>query len=107
MKKNIESIAKRFDKVMDSIGCEHLCITDENSEVLSRREAYGIDHITIKWMRKEAEYWLSCYYDEDNCRCNERHDSPEDYKIWVSETGKLKRLIKALEQYDEEIVVVE
>lgn len=58
-------------------------------------------------MVAEADYLLSCYYEEGNCRCDDRHLSKEDYKIWVSETGMLKRFINAYEPFIKDMICEE
>jgi hypothetical protein len=58
-------------------------------------------------MVAEADYWLSCYYESGNVRNDFRFDSADDYKVWLSETGKLKRFIKAYEPFIEEIECTE
>lgn len=107
IKKKYANIVKRYNKVMNTIGCEHVTLAP-GSEVLNRRDYYGITgKVTIGWLKKEVAYWLECYYDEDNCRCNERHDGKEAYKLWVSETGYLKRLLAALEKYSDDTIIEE
>lgn len=98
-------IIKRWDRIMSDIGCEHLTIEDSLSEITKIPEHYNVQKgISVAWMTKEAEYWLSCYYESGNVRCDDRADEPE---IWRSETGKLKRLITFLKKFDESIIVWE
>ena len=107
-------IVKRWNELMWTMGLEHEELpTSPNddlqfSEAAIERKYYGIeDGVTYGYFINELEYWLSCYYEEGHCRCDDRFLSKEDYKIWVSETGKLKRFIKALEKYDpDEIVII-
>lgn len=106
MKINNAKIVKRWDDVMYSIGCEHISINEKLSELESHKDYYGIEEgITIDWMLGEAKYWLSCYYENGNVRCDDRFEDEYAYKTWVSETGKLKRLIAKLEAMDDELVV--
>jgi len=100
-KANTTTIVKRFNKTMEAIGCDHLMV-EKGGEIFENPRYYGVEagRVTVEWMKKEAKYWLSCYYEDGNCRADDRHDSREAYKTWVSETGRLKRLIKALEMYD-------
>ena len=103
--KDYEKLVKRFNDVMDSIGCEYLTINTHLSELDSKRDYYNLeDGISIAWLKNEAKYWLSCYYEDGHCRAEDRYESPESYKIWKSETGKLKRLIAFLEKYDDIII---
>lgn len=100
IKKEYKKICKRFDDVMWDIGCEYLTLSDGKSEVFSDRRYYNVEHgVTLQWMADEADYWLSCYYEPGHCRCDDKHDGKEGYKIWLSETGKLKRLIKAIKKF--------
>jgi hypothetical protein len=103
-------LVKRWNSVMEDIGCEHITINTRLSELESNKAYYQIeDGISIGWMISEAEYWLSCYYESGNVRCDDRFYDEDCYKTWVSETGKLKRLIARLEKmYDEicEFIVI-
>lgn len=110
IKKEYLKIAKRFDRIMWDLGIEYLCVvkaTDGDcSSIYDDRKYYDIeDGVTIGWMQREAEYWLSCYYEPGHCRCDDKHEGKDGYKVWVSETGKLNRLIKALEKYDATAVI--
>ena len=101
-----KKLVNRWNKVMNSIGCEHLTIDNSCSELETKKKHYDVeDGIDIGWMYSEAEYWLSCYYEVGNVRCNDRFFGEEEYKIWVSETGMLKRLIKKLESMENCMVV--
>lgn len=108
MKINNEKIVNRFNDVMDFICCEHVTIGTRLSELEDKKEYYQVENgISIDWMISEAEYWLSCYHESGNVRCDDRFIDEENYKIWVSETGKLKRLIARLEKMDKNIIVAE
>lgn len=77
------------------------------SEVASMRKYYGVeDGVTYGYLKGNLKYWLSCYYEHGHCRYEDRLEDKESYKTWVSETGKLKRFIKALEKYDDDEVVI-
>lgn len=101
MKINNEKIVARWDDVMYDIGLEHHTINTELSELEGNKRYYGIEFGISKrrmlWMAKEA---LSWYYEEGNVRCDDRFLGEDEYKMWKSETGKLKRLIAALEKLD-------
>lgn len=101
-----EKIVKRWDSVMNDIGCEHITINTRLSELEHHKTYYGIENgITIDWMLEEAKYWLSCYYESGNVRCDDRFIDKDCYKMWVSETGRLKRLIDKLGSMEDEIIV--
>ena len=103
---NNQKIVKRWNSVMNNICCEYLTIGTTLSELEYHKEYYGIeDGISINWMLKEARYWLSCYYESGNCRCDDRFLDADNYKIWVSESGMLKRLIARLEKMEDTIIV--
>lgn len=107
MKVNNQKLINRWNDIMNDIGCEHLTIGTRLSELETKKEYYDVENgITIKWMLHEAEYWLSCYYEVGHCRCDDRFEGKEEYKSWVSETGRLKRLISSLKKMDN-IVVAE
>lgn len=106
MKINNAKIVKRWDSVMYSICCEHVSINEELSELEDHKDYYGIEEgITVGWMLDEAKYWLSCYYENGNVRCDDRFGDEDAYKTWVSETGKLKRLIARLATMEDELIV--
>ena len=91
---------------MNSICCEYITIDTELSELEFHKTYYDIeDGISVDWMLNEAEYWLSCYYESGNVRCDDRFYGEDEYKIWVSETGMLKRLIARLKKMDDCMVV--
>lgn len=105
MKINNQKIVNRWNSVMNSIGCEYLTIDERLSELEFNKEYYDVkDGISIGWMLKEAKYWLSCYFEGGNVRCDDRFIDEDNYKIWVSETGKLKRLIARLEEMEDAII---
>ena len=101
-----EKIVKRWNSVMYDIGCEHVTINTRFSELEDHKAYYSIENgITIGWMFDEASYWLSCYYESGNVRCDDRFIDKDFYKIWVSETGRLKRLIDKLGSMEDETIV--
>ena len=107
MKINSPQIIKRWNSVMYDIGCEHVTIDTRLSELETHKEYYSIlDGISIGWMLEEAKYWLSCYYEEGNVRCDDRFYDEDCYKIWLSETGKLKRLIAYLDKMEKSWKIV-
>ena len=101
-----QKIVNRWNKVMYNIGCEYLTIGERFSELEEKNEYYGVEGgISVKWMLKEAKYWLSCYYESGNVRCDDRFIDEDNYKIWLSESGMLKRLIARLEKMENGIIV--
>ena len=96
---NMERALKRYNDVMYDVGYEHSTIGTSFSE--------NTENWNLRDMVAEADYVLSCYYEPGHARCEDRHLSSDDYKMWVSETGKLKRFIKAYEPFIEELVCFE
>ena len=107
MKVNNTKLANRWNDLTNDIGLEHLGIGTNLSELETNKQYYGVENgITTEWLLKEAKYWLSCYYETGHCRCDDRFEGETEYKVWVSETGRLKRLIATLEKM-ENILIVE
>lgn len=95
---NNKKLINRWNSVMNDVGCEHVTIGTELSELEVHKKYYEtFDGISLNWMIREAKYWLSCYYEEGNVRCDDRFYDADSYKMWLSETGKLKRLISKME----------
>ena len=107
MKINNEKLVKRWNNVMNDIGCEYLTIGGSLSELDCHKTYYGIEKgISVEWMLKEAKYWLSCYFEDGNVRCDDRKLGEEEYKVLLSESGKLKRLIERLRK-ESNVMIVE
>lgn len=103
---NNQTLVKRWNNLMNDLCLEYLTIGTTLSEIESDKKYYGTENgITVSWMLKEAKYWLSCYYETGHCRCDDRYLGKEEYKEWVSETGRLKRLISSLEKMEDDLVV--
>ena len=108
IRKEYRKICERFDDVMDYIGCGHIATMRETSELYCCRGDYGLmDGITLSWMLKEAEYWLSCYYEEGNVRCDDRFEGKDAYQAWLAETGRLKRLVAVIRRCGDLEVCIE
>ena len=106
-------IVKRWNGIMYDIGLEHEELptsSDDDlfySEIARERKYYNVeDGVSYGYMKGEMEYWLSCYYEPGHCRYEDRLEDEDCYKTWVSETGKLKRFIKALGKYDPDEMVI-
>ena len=106
MRINNQKIVNRWNSVMNDIGCEHVTINTRLSELEIHKDYYEVESgISVDWMKNEAKYWLSCYYESGNVRCDDRFYGEDCYKIWVSETGRLKRLIAKLESMEDSMIV--
>lgn len=106
MKINNQKIVARWDDIMNCICCEHLTINTSLSELEKDKRYYGVEEgISTEWLIKEAKYQLSCYYETGHCRCDDRFLGEAEYKVWVSETGRLKRLIATLEKMENSMIV--
>lgn len=91
---------------MCDICLEYLSIGTKFSELEINKEYYGLEEgITTDWMIEEAKYQLSCYYEDGHSRCDDRFLGEYEYKVWVSESGKLKRLISTLEKVKSILIV--
>lgn len=100
-----QKLINRWNSVMNDVGCEHVTIDTRLSELESHKEYYGIvDGISVDWMYEEAGYWLSCYYEEGNVRCDDRFYSKDSYKVWLHESGRLKRLCDRLAKMENKMV---
>ena len=103
---NNQKLVNRWNSVMNDIGCEHLTIGTRLSELEEHKQYYDIENgISVGWMFSEASYWLSCYYEEGNVRCDDRFCGKDSYNMWLSETGRLKRLIAKLEKLEDDMIV--
>ena len=104
---NNKRIISRWNSVMNDICCEHVTINTKLSELEAHKDYYEVRNgISVEWMIEEAKYWLSCYFEDGNARCDDRFYDKDCYKMWLSETGKLKRLIAKLESMDEDEMVL-
>lgn len=106
MKIYMLKLVDRWDKLMNSIGCEHITINTKLSELEVDKKYYNTENgITVKWMLKEAKYWLSCYIEAGNSRYDDRKMGVEAYKLWVSDRAKLARMVVKLERMEDAVVV--
>ena len=97
MKKlNMQSAVKRYNGIMMDICAEHCTIGTQFSE--------DTENWNLRDMVAECDYWLSCYYEKGNVRFDMIQD---DRKLWLSETGKLKRFIEAYEPFIRNMVCTE
>lgn len=81
---NIQSAIKRYNNIMESLGYEHNTIGTEFSE--------STEGWNLRDMVAECDYVLSTYYESGHANADMKK---EDYNVWRSETGKLKRFIEA------------
>lgn len=96
---NMEKALKRYNDIMYDVGYEHSTIGTRFSE--------NTENWNLRDMVAEADYLLKCYYETGHCRCDDRFLGEEEYKIWVSETGKLKRFIKTYEPFIVDMICFE
>ena len=90
-KKRMETALKRYNSIMYDVGCEYNTIGEIYSE--------NTENWNLRDMVAECDYLLMCYYEEGNVRCDDRFLGKEEYKMWIHETGILRRFIKAYEPY--------
>lgn len=92
---------------MSNIGYEHYCIGEEESELEARKDNYCVENgITKEWMKTRVKCILEDYYCGDSVRCTDRFRGDEEYKIWKSETGMLKRLLARLDKTEDGFIVI-
>ena len=92
MKKlNIERATKRYNDIMYLLCYEHNTIGTNFSE--------NTENWNLRDMVAECDYVLSTYFESGHINHDVKYESPEGYKMWVSETGKLKRFINAYEPF--------
>lgn len=90
-KLDMQKVTKRYNDLMYSVGCEHCTIGTRFSE--------NTEGWNLRDMVAECDYLLSCYFEPGHCRYEDRLESKESYKIWLSEKGMLKRFIDRLAPY--------
>ena len=94
---NMFSAIRRYNDLMERLGYEHSTIGTKYSE---DTEAWN-----LRDMVAEADYTLSCYYEEGHCNEEMRHSFyEEERKMWRSEVGRLKRFIEAYEPFIGDLV---
>lgn len=96
---NMERAISRYNDIMWNCGYEHSTINTKLSE--------NTENWNLRDMIAEADYLLSCYYETGNVRCDDRFLGEEEYKIWRSETGMLKRFIDAYKPFVENMICTE
>lgn len=107
MKIHSKKTVNQWNDLMCDLGLEYLMITD-TSELVTNKEYYNItENISAEWMIEELNYWLSCYYEEGNCRCDDRLLGKEEYNTWKYETQSIKKLITFLKRLSDDYIVVE
>ena len=87
---NMESVIKRYNKLMNTIGKEHRTIGTVFSQ--------GTENFNIADMVNEAEYWLDAFKNE-----GPGSNDSDEVKIWKSELGKLSRFIETYKSLTEGI----
>lgn len=91
-KLNMETAIKRYNKLLNELNYEHHTIGTRFSE--------GTEGWNLRDMVAECDYILSCYYEAGHCNNDMRYsEDMEERKMWMSETGKLKRFIEKYKPY--------
>lgn len=94
----MKSVIKRYNNLMSELCYEHLTI----GTVLSEET----ENWNIRDMVAECDYILSTYYEDGHANGDLRYGSEDEKKAWKSETGKLKRFIKAYEPFIDGVICV-
>lgn len=97
--RQLASALKKYNEIMCILGYEHCTIGDVLSE--------GTENWNLRDMVAECDYILSTYYESGHANCDMRYESPECRKMWISETGRLKRFIAHWEPYITEMTCYE
>jgi len=92
---NMKRAIERYNDIMGIIGYEHNQIGTCFSE--------NTENWNLRDMVAECDYTLSTYYEDGHCNCDMRYGEEDEKKMWRSETGKLKRFIKAYEPFIEDM----
>ena len=89
-----EKAVKRYNDMMFDLCREYLTLGTNYSQ--------GTEGWNIRDMVAEADYTLSCYFEDGNANA-ELRDSDDEYerKMWRSEVGKLTRFINYYKPYIE------
>jgi len=92
MKKvNMGKAIERYNSLMEMICWEHNTIGTRFSE--------DTENWNLRDMVAECDYALSTYYEVGHVNEEMRTGDADDRKCWRSETGKLRRFIKAYEPF--------
>lgn len=94
---NMSKAIQRYNDIMETVGYEHSTIGTKWSE--------NTENWNIRDMVSECSYVLGTYYEEGHSNEELRHIGEK--KMWLSETGKLKRFIKTYEKFIDDIVCVQ
>lgn len=93
---NMETATKRYNDLMYDLCLDHLTIGTSSSE-----ETAGWN---LRDMISEAQYQLDLYYEESSLANEMRYsDNSEERAIWKSESGMLRRFIKAYQPFVKEM----
>ena len=89
-----EKAVKRYNDIMNDLGLEHNTIGTRLSE--------GTENWNIRDLIAEADYQLSCYYEDGHC-CGELRYSDDAYErqMWRRDVGRLTRFINYYKPYIE------
>ena len=88
-----EKAVKRYNDIMYDLCREYLTIGTDFSE--------HTDGWNIRDLVAEADYQLSCYYEDGHCNGDMRYGEPEEQKMWRREVGRLTRFINYYKPYIE------
>lgn len=96
----METVIKRYNALMNAAGAEHMTIgTDFSTE---DTKGWGISE-----MVKEAQYWLSTFYESGHVNEMLRDGDTDEKKEWRSIVGKFQRFIDAYKSYSEVMTAVD
>ena len=100
MKKfNMAEAIKWYNRIMNSIGYEHKTIGEPLSE--------DTENWNLRDMVAEADYILSCYFENGHILGDMRYGDEDERRIWRNETARLKRFIEVYSKYIEGMTCTE
>jgi hypothetical protein len=100
MKKlNMETALKRYNNIMWALCYEHNTIGTSLSE--------NTENWNLRDMVAECDYVLSTYYEDGHMNHDLKYEGKEEYKVWVRETGYLKRFIATYEKFIDDMECTE
>lgn len=88
---NLNSVIKRYNKIMNTCCYEHKTIGEPLSE--------GTENYGLADMIREVEYVYSTYFEWGHCNHDMKNEDEMARKAWYRETGMLKRFIEAYKKF--------
>ena len=94
--KQFAQAKRKYNEIMNLLCREHLTIGEYLSE--------GTENWNLRDMVAECNFQLSTYYEMGHVNYELKQ---ENYKVWLSETGRLKRFIAHWKPYINDMICAE